>query len=80
MWLFLTQVSIAVSAEDFRSDHSEGSVGVSDHVVGPGGLEEARPAGAGIELVVGGEQVGLAASALVHACRQRCRNWCQVFK
>ena len=54
-------------ADDLGAPHEEAVVGAQLDVLEVGRLGEAGPAGAGVELGVGGEQLGAAADAAVHA-------------
>src|SRR5574341_1888995 len=57
----VAQVGVAAAAEDFGAAHEEAAVVLGGDRVGGHGLVEAGPAGAGVELGVGGEQ-GVAAA------------------
>src|SRR4051812_320705 len=61
------EVAAAVAADDLRAVHAPCVVGPQLDRLGDLGLGEARPAGAGVELGVGREQLGAAARAAVHA-------------
>src|SRR3954470_24936931 len=58
----VSEMAAAAPAEHFGAAHSEAGVGAGQHGVGEG-AEEARPAGAALELCVGGEQRQSAAGA-----------------
>ena len=63
----MAQVAAAAGAHDLGADHAvRRSVPQLDGL-GDRGVGEARPAGAGVELVVGAEQLGAAAGAAVDA-------------
>src|SRR5262249_33436079 len=66
------EVRVAGGAADLDPPHAVARVDLGLDRVLPGGLEEARPAGAGVELRVGAEQLGAARTApedavLLHA-------------
>src|SRR3954454_175105 len=63
----VAQMGVAVPADDLGPPHEATVVGSQLDVLEIGGLGEARPAGARVELGVGGEQLGAAADAAVHA-------------
>ena len=58
-------MATATLAADLRARHPEAAILVQLDVVGDGGLVEARPPGAGVELRVRGEQLGAAAGTPV---------------
>ena len=63
----VAEVGVAVLADDLGAAHEEAVVGAQLDVLEVGRLGEAGPAGAGVELGVGGEELGAAADAAVHA-------------
>ncbi len=65
----VAEVRVAALADDLRALHQEAVVGPQFDVLEVGGLGEARPAGAGVELGVGGEELRSTADAAVHALR-----------
>src|SRR5215207_6244709 len=65
----VAEVGVAVLADDLGAAHEEAVVRPQLDVLEVGRLGEAGPAGAGVELGVGGEQLGAAADAAVHALR-----------
>src|SRR5882724_3973074 len=67
----MTQVSVTAAAEDFRSPHEPAAVGAKRDVVLVDRLEEARPAGAGIELRLAIGQRLIAANTVIDAVFHR---------
>src|SRR5215211_474503 len=63
----VAQVAAAAGADDLRALHEEASVGSQLHRVRLGRLPERGPAGAGVELCVGAEQLLAAGAAAVDA-------------
>jgi two-component system, NarL family, response regulator LiaR len=63
------EVGVAVFADDLRTAHEEAVVGPQLDVLEVGRLGEAGPAGARVELGVGGEELGAATDAAVHPLR-----------
>ena len=61
------EMPTAAAADDLGAAHEEAVVGPQLDGLGDGGLGEARPAGAGLELGVRAEQVGAASGAAVAA-------------
>src|SRR5262245_59964727 len=59
----VAQVAVAPGAEDFGSAHAMAAVGFGRDILGAHRLEEAWPAGAGVELGGRGEERQLAAYA-----------------
>ena len=65
----VAEVGVAGLADDLGAPHEQAVVGPQFDVLEVGRLGEARPAGARVELGVGGEELGAAADAAVHALR-----------
>lgn len=61
----VTEVSIAFSTKDFGADHVVGAVGLEPDAVAGDRFVERWPAGAAVELGVGGEEVEVAADAVI---------------
>ncbi|MFM1942999.1 MAG: hypothetical protein RI897_1981 [Verrucomicrobiota bacterium] len=63
----MAEVGVAAGAEDFGAAHAVAEVGLGADVFLGKGLEEAGPAGAGIEFGISGEEGEVAADAGVNA-------------
>ncbi len=63
----VAQVAVAAGAQDFDPQHPVAAIGVRRHVLVGHRLEEARPAGARVELRVRGKERQAAADARVDA-------------
>src|SRR5690242_4543582 len=63
----VAEVGVAVLADDLGAPHEEAVVGPQLDVLEVRRLGEAGPPGAGVELRIGGEELGSATDAAVHA-------------
>lgn len=63
----VAEVAVALRAEHFGADHAAGEVVAGDHVLRFGRIVEGRPAAVAVEFLLRGEELGVAAAAVVGA-------------